>query len=39
MPLREHTTHNRVTAGVLFREEGGESERAKVVLEWGQESK
>lgn len=39
MPLREHATHNRVIAGVLFMEEGGESKRAKVVLEWGQESK
>lgn len=40
MPLREHATHNRVSAGVLFREEGKrERERGKLVLEWGQENK
>lgn len=39
MPLREHATHNKVSAGVLFREEGRDRERAKVVLEWGQENK
>lgn len=39
MPLKEHATHNKVSAGVLFREEWRDRERAKVVLEWGQENK
>ena len=39
MPLREHATHSRVSARVLIREERGERERGKVVLEWGQENK
>lgn len=37
MPLREHATHNRVIAGVLFMEEGGESKEQR--LSWSGDRK